>query len=35
MIIKRKKYIDQLLISNHDNNGILFKSIYDFMTKEL
>lgn len=23
------------LISNHDNNGILFKSIYDFMTKEL
>ena len=23
------------LISKHDNNGILFKSIYDFMTKEL
>lgn len=23
------------IISNHDNNGILFKSIYDFMTKEL
>lgn len=23
------------LISNHDNNGILFMSIYDFMMKEL